>query len=48
MCPIVQIFDNSKVLRATINSYASATQAYGEDIFSLWQKAKLLQEIEKL
>ena len=27
--------------------YASATQAYGEDIFSLWQKAKLLQEIEK-
>jgi hypothetical protein len=30
-----QIFDNSKVLRATINSYASATQAYGEDIFSL-------------
>jgi hypothetical protein len=30
-----------------MNSYASATQAYGEDIFSLWQKTKLLQEIEK-
>jgi hypothetical protein len=35
-----QIFDNSKVLRATINSYASATEAYGEDIFSLWQKGE--------
>jgi hypothetical protein len=47
MCSLEQIFDNSKVLRATIHSYASATQAFGEDIFSLWQKVKLLQEIEK-
>jgi hypothetical protein len=47
MCPLEQIFDDSKVLRVTINLYASTTQAYGEDIFSLWQKAELLQEIEK-
>jgi hypothetical protein len=35
VCSLEQVFDNSKVLHATINSCASATQAYGEDIFSL-------------
>jgi hypothetical protein len=30
------MFDNTKVLHATINLYASANQAYGKDIFSFW------------
>jgi hypothetical protein len=36
LCPSEQIFDNTKVLQATINLYASTTQAYGKDIFLLW------------
>jgi hypothetical protein len=36
LCLLEQFFDNTKVLHATINLYASATQAYGKDIFLLW------------
>jgi hypothetical protein len=36
LCPLDQIFDNTKVLQISISSYASATRAYGKNIFLLW------------